>query len=140
MRIAAQFMLGTKVRGKGGYLGLLHDVLFDDVSWRVRYLVINTRSWLPGRKVILRPGEAQTLDWPAHEIRVDKSRKEIENSPPLAEHEPVSRQRQAELADYFDWSNGGIPISHWAPTQKATHTSVVASTLWATNSAPLTGR
>jgi hypothetical protein len=29
------------------------DFLFDDVSWLVRWLVVDTGNWLSGRKVLL---------------------------------------------------------------------------------------
>jgi len=103
MRIAADFVLGTPVEGRDGRLGHIDDVLFDDRSWRVRYLVIQVRSWLPGRKVVLMPREVTGADWPAHSVTIDKTREEIRQSPPLAEHEPVSIQHESELADFFDW-------------------------------------
>lgn len=103
MLIAAQYILGTQVEGQDGRLGLIHDLLFDDNSWAVRYVVINTRTWLPGRKVLLAPLEIKQTDWPGHQIKIDKTRTQIEQSPPLSEHEPVSRQRESDLADYFDW-------------------------------------
>jgi len=103
MLLATQFFLSTKVVGTDAPLGRIDDLLFDDNSWGLRYLVIDTRSWLPGRKVVLTPAELTDTAWLAKEIKVDRTRQEIEDSPPLEEHEPVSQQRESQLADYFDW-------------------------------------
>ena len=36
-------------------LGQCSDFLFDDQHWTIRYMVADTRRWLPGRKVLVSP-------------------------------------------------------------------------------------
>lgn len=38
-----------------GRIGSIEAMLFDDVSWIIRYLVVDTGSWLPGRRVLISP-------------------------------------------------------------------------------------
>jgi hypothetical protein len=36
-----------------GAIGDSKDFYFDDQAWAVRYLVVDTSVWLPGRKVLI---------------------------------------------------------------------------------------
>jgi hypothetical protein len=103
MLIAANSVIGSTLQGVDGYLGTLKDVLFDDAAWCVRYLTIDTGKWLPGRKVLLAPAVIEQAEWPAKTLEVRQTRQQIIDSPPLSEHEPVSRQHELELANYFQW-------------------------------------
>jgi PRC-barrel domain len=46
---------GYAIAASDGRLGTVDDFLFDDASWMVRWLVVDTGNWLPGRKVLLPP-------------------------------------------------------------------------------------
>lgn len=44
---------GFTIEAADGQMGKVHDLLFDGRTWAVRYLVVDTGSWLPGRKVLI---------------------------------------------------------------------------------------
>ncbi len=47
-----------------GATGSISDLLFDDTNWALRWCVVDTGSWLSGRKVLLPPspmGEANSI-------------------------------------------------------------------------------
>ena len=47
--------------GKKGYI---KDFIWDTYNWSLRYLVIDTRDWLPGgKKVLISPDQFDTLNW-----------------------------------------------------------------------------
>ncbi len=94
---------GFKIRGTDDQIGHLHDLLFDDKSWTVRYLVVDTGKWLPGRKIVLSPVSVKAPEWEDAVIPVMLSVKQIEDSPGISEHEPVSRQNELELIKYYNW-------------------------------------
>ena len=107
MLLSTKGVAGTKLEGKDATLGQVHDLLFDDESWLVRYLVIDTGTWLPGRRVILRPQDVDRRDWTRRTLHSRRTKREIEQSPPLSEHEPVSRQHEARMSAHFLWSHPG---------------------------------
>ncbi len=51
----ASAIKGYAIQASDGAIGAVSDFLFDDVSWRVRWLVVDTGHWLSGRKVLLPP-------------------------------------------------------------------------------------
>jgi len=85
-------------------VGSVHDVLFDDHAFVVRYLVIDTGNWLSGRRVLIAPEALNGADWPADRLHTSLSEEDIEGSPPLSEDAPVSQEYRRELALYYGWS------------------------------------
>ena len=75
-----------------GEIGRCKDFLFDDEKWTIRYMVADTRKWLPGRKVLISPMSLGAVDWSSRHFQVELTRRQVEDSPPLEEDAPVSRQ------------------------------------------------
>ncbi len=103
-----------------GEIGRCNDFLFDDEKWTVRYMVADTRKWLPGRKVLISPLMLGEVDWAARQIQVELTRRQIENSPPLEIDAPVSRQYEIIYGQFFDtasyWGGGNLWGRHPSPS------------------------
>lgn len=84
-------------------IGQVEDFYFDDQSWAVRYLVVDTGTWLTSRKVLLSPHAMTTLHQTGKILTVNLTQKQIENSPPIEAHKPVSRQYEEEYYKYYGW-------------------------------------
>jgi hypothetical protein len=104
---------GYRIDAKDGHVGKASDLFFDDTRWRVRYLVVDTRAWLPGRHVLISPISLGRPDWTQHLFPVELTKEQIENSPDVESDRPVSRQFEHDIVDYFDW-----PI-YWTPETTA---------------------
>ena len=96
-------LYGNKLGASDGEIGHLKDFYFDDQNWAIRYLVVDTGTWLPGRQVLLSPYSLGRLDQPEKILRVNLTRKQIEDSPPIEAHKPVSRQYEEQYHRYFGW-------------------------------------
>jgi len=94
-------VLGYHIEATDGEIGHVDDFIVDDETWLVRYMVVDTRNWLPGRKVLLSPDWAASIRWPGRKVAMTMTREEIENSPPFDPHEPVNRQYEEQLLDYY---------------------------------------
>jgi sporulation protein YlmC with PRC-barrel domain len=106
---------GYRLRTADGPIGEVEDVLLDDVSWDVRYLVVNTGNWLPGPGVLISPVSVADSDWTSREIKVDLTREQVKSSPPLEVNEPVSRQFEIELHGHYKWPPYWTPLSGVGP-------------------------
>jgi len=96
-------LYGDKLGGSDGEIGHVKDFYFDDRNWAIRYLVADTGSWLPGRQVLLSPYSLGRLDQAERVLRVNLTRKQIEDSPSIDMHKPVSRQYEEAYYQYFGW-------------------------------------
>jgi uncharacterized protein YrrD len=94
---------GTDIAARDGSLGDVHDLLFDDHSWKVRYLVVDTGNWLPGRRVLISPASIDRANSKGGKVSLDLTKKEIKDSPGIDADAPVSRQNEIALADHFRW-------------------------------------
>jgi hypothetical protein len=101
-------LYGKKLGASDGYIGHVQDFYFDDSTWAIRYIVANTGSWLSERQVLLSPhafsphalGRSRSGTDVLH---VNLTWKQIENSPSIETHRPVSRQYEAEYHLYYGW-------------------------------------
>ena len=96
-------LYGDKLGALDGEIGHVKDFYFDDQSWAVRYLVADTGSWLSGRKVLISPHALGSFEQAGKVLRVNLTRKQIENSPPIESHKPVSRQYEEDYYRYYGW-------------------------------------
>lgn len=92
-----------KLGASDGEIGRVHDFYFDDQIWAVRYLVADTGSWMPGRLVLISPHAFGNLYQGGKVLLVNLTRQQIENSPSIELHKPVSRQYEEEYHRYYGW-------------------------------------
>lgn len=114
-----------KLGASDGEIGHVKDFYFDDQSWVVRYLVADTGTWLPGRQVLIAPHAFGGFHQAGKVLGVNLTRKQIEDSPSIELHKPVSRQYETEYYRYFGWpyywqgdglwGMSGIPILELPP-------------------------
>ena len=94
---------GYKLGALDGQIGHVKDFYFDDREWAVRYLVADTGSWMPGRLVLLSPRAFAKPDHDKRVLRVNLTRRQIEGSPSIESHKPVSRQFEQKYHQYYGW-------------------------------------
>ena len=94
---------GDKLGASDGEIGHVKDFYFDDQNWAVRYVVADTGSWLSGRKVLISPHAFGSLHQAGKVLRANLTRKQIEDSPSIESHKPVSRQYEEEYHRYYGW-------------------------------------
>jgi len=87
-----------------GHIGSVSDFLFDDRSWRIRWLVVDTGAWLPGRKVLLPPHVLGHPDTTARLFPVSLTMQAVRESPTIDTDRPVSRQMEINTYDYYGWA------------------------------------
>lgn len=108
LRSAGQ-MEGFEVLAVGQAIGQVHDLVFDDESWQIRYLVVDTQSWWPsGRKVLLGLPWVDRIDWARLEIHVALTREQIKCSP--AYQDIASLHRDYEVLLHANYQRAG----YWA--------------------------
>ncbi len=118
MLFAVSSLKGCEIAASDGRIGTVKDVLFDDQTWRVRWMVVDTGQWLPGRKVLIHPSAIAPLEIPEPSetrlklmrfgdvmtLSVRLTRAQIEQGPEISEHEPVSAQMEHRVYDYYGWA------------------------------------
>jgi hypothetical protein len=100
----ASVINGYAIAASDGRLGTVSDFLFDDASWLVRWLVVDTGDWLSGRKVLLSTSVLGHLDPKKREFSVELTMQQVKDSPDVDTERPVSRQIETNIYDYYGWT------------------------------------
>lgn len=111
MKRNARDLIGFTMGATDGEIGKVKDFFFDDITWTVRYLVVDTGGWLSGRKVLIAPEAVRTADWTNKVFPVNLTKDQVKNSPEIDTEKPVSRQQEIKLYSYYPWSSywvGGV--------------------------------
>lgn len=94
---SAREVAGYAIESADGAIGEVDDFLFDDASWALRFLVIDTRKWLPGRQVLLSTEWIEEVSWERRFVRVAMTREEVRTSP---DYDPLQLSEREEESLY----------------------------------------
>jgi hypothetical protein len=89
------------VQAEDGDSGHVKDFVFEDESWSVRYVVVDTRHWLPGKRVLISPEWIDSIRWDEKKVHVNMSRESIRNGPEFDPSKPVNRKYEEVQYDYY---------------------------------------
>jgi hypothetical protein len=90
------------IHGSDGDIGHVHDLLLDDEDWSIRYLVVATRNWWPGKKVLIAPDWIAGISWADREVRLGLTRGAIKGSPEYDPLSTVDRAYEERLHRHYD--------------------------------------
>ena len=103
------------IRATDGKVGSVADFYFDDETWAVRYLVVDTGGGLSGQQVLISPFSIVRADPDAVLLDVALTKKQIANCPNIDTHQPVSRQHEAAFLGYYGYPHYWDGPNLWGP-------------------------
>jgi hypothetical protein len=109
MLIAGSALKGYDIQATDGRIGTVDTLLFDDTTWKIRWLVVDTGNWLPGRKVLVHPSAIAAADHRDRHLAVGLTKAQVEASPDILQDAPVTMQMQRNLYSYYGWD------PYWGP-------------------------
>ena len=92
---------GFTLAASDGEIGHVDDFIIDDETWTIRYLVVDTRNWWPGKKVMISPAWIRAVDWRKRKVKVELSRKEIRHSPEYDDSSIIDRDYEERLYQHY---------------------------------------
>lgn len=102
-------MSGFALLASDGEIGTVDDFYFEESTWKIRYTVVDTGRWLPGRRVIISPLSIGRPDWENKRLPVALSRTTVEGSPDVPPELPIHRTDEEELHRHYLWEPYWIP-------------------------------
>jgi len=94
-------VLGYDIRALDGDVGHVEDFIVDTETWTLRYVVVDTRKWLPGRKVLLALDWIERIEWSKEAAEVNLPAERIKEGPEFDPAVPVNREQETRLYDYY---------------------------------------
>lgn len=95
-------VVGYAVSADDGDIGHVEDLLVDTTRWRLPYFVVDTRNWLPGRKVVVATEWLTAINWGRRSVQVDLAREAIKNSPPYEPDQLADARYLHALHQHYD--------------------------------------
>ncbi|WP_425450043.1 PRC-barrel domain-containing protein [Virgifigura deserti] len=99
---SAKEIAGYRIHATDGEIGHVEDVLVDDENWIVRYAIVDTRNWWPGRKVLISPQWIREVNWEDRLLQVDLTRQAVKDSPEYDPSMTIDRAYEERLHRYYD--------------------------------------
>ena len=93
---------GYEIQALDGDIGHVEDFIIDDETWAIRYLVVATRNWWPGKKVLVSPQWIERVSWSESKVFVNLSRDAIKQSPEYTEASLLTRDFETGLHRHYD--------------------------------------
>lgn len=95
-------VVGYHIQAKDGELGHVEDFILDLEAWSIRYLIVNTHNWWPGKKVLISPAWIDSVSWKLSKVFVQHLRETIKQSPEYNDLSQLTRQAEHELHAYYN--------------------------------------
>lgn len=98
---SADEVMGYHISAEDGEIGHVEDFVVETASWTIRWMIVDTRNWLPGRKVVISPTWIEEVSWPERRVSVDLTREAIKSSPEFDDRAPINRDYEGFVYDYY---------------------------------------
>jgi hypothetical protein len=93
---------GYHIQAEDGEIGHVDDFIIDDETWAIRYLIIDTQNWCPGKKVLVSPQWIERVSWSESKVFTNLSRESIRQSPEYAEGSLLTRDYETGLHRHYN--------------------------------------
>ena len=95
-------VLRYQVHAADGPMGHLEDLMIDDGSWAVRYIVVDTAKLWFDKQVVMPVQWIRKLDWGGKAVFVDVTRDDGRHAPEYDASIEFSRDYETRLFGHFD--------------------------------------
>jgi hypothetical protein len=92
---------GYHIHAVDGEIGHIVDFLIEDESWAIRYIVVTTRNWWPGKHILIAIEWIDRVSWNESRIFVSLTRDEIRKSPEYLASTFPSKDYEQELHAHY---------------------------------------
>jgi len=103
MLLALSDLNGYRMEAAATTIGVIADCLFDDRTWKVRWLVVDAGSWLTGRRLLVHPSAVMQTDHERCVVAVDLTIAQLANGPSVRMGSPICRDVEERFFDYYGW-------------------------------------
>lgn len=95
-------VIGYSIKADDGDIGHVQDFIFDLDNWMIRYMVVDTKNFLPGKNVLIALSWIKDINWIESNVRVALTKESIKNSPEFDPEKPLDKEYEERLHKYYD--------------------------------------
>lgn len=98
---SAREIAGYAIQAEDGEIGHAEDLVIDDEDWVVRYVEVDTRNWLPGKKVLVQVARIGNISWVDRTVSVALARDTIQSAPAYNPAELITPDYEVRLFKHY---------------------------------------
>ena len=107
---SCEAVIGYHIHAKDGEIGHVSDLLVDEQTWSIRYLVVDTSNWWVGHKVLISPEWIEEVRWIDQSVTIDLTRQSVKDAPPYTSDEQLNSEQEINLYRHYD------RLGYWSAT------------------------
>ena len=99
-----QELIGCRVEAEGAEAGRVTDLLVNEQTWRIQYLVVESETHASSGRFLVAPQAVEGVDWPGRAVRLNVTREKIESAPAYDPSAPLDREYETALHEHHGWT------------------------------------
>lgn len=107
---------GYHMQAVDGEIGHVQDFIIDDETWAIRYLVVDTRNWWPGKMVLVAPHWTDKVSWTESKVFTSFTRDQLRSAPEYSDATAITRDYESRLYEHYKqsgyWITEGEAATH----------------------------
>ncbi|MBU0995926.1 MAG: PRC-barrel domain-containing protein [Proteobacteria bacterium] len=110
---STQEVSGHHIQAADGEIGHVEDFIIDEKTWAIRYLIIDTKNWWAGKKVLVSPQWIDHISWDESKVFIKLPCEVIRQSPEYSETALLTREYETRLYQHYNrmgyWAEKSVP-------------------------------
>ena len=99
---SSENVLGYHISTNNGDLGFVDDFIVSSKTWEIRYMVIDARKGLNGKKILIAPEWIDWISWKKQRVSVSMDKEKIQGCPDFDLSIPIGREYEELLYDHYE--------------------------------------
>jgi hypothetical protein len=99
---STEAVTGRDIQAQDGDIGHVEDFVIDDETWAIRYLIVDTQNWWPGKKVLISTRWIERISWEESKVFINLTREAIKQSPEYTDHSLITRDHEIKLHRHYN--------------------------------------
>jgi uncharacterized protein YrrD len=100
---SSKVVIGNHVQATDGDIGHVEDLLVDDRTWAIRYMIVDTSNWWGGHRVLVAPQWIEAVSWSDAKVSVDLTRQNVKDAPPYDAAAQLDRQQERAIYEHYGY-------------------------------------
>ena len=93
---------GRNIQAQDGEIGHVEDFVIDDETWAIRYLIVDTQNWWPGKKVLISTRWIDRISWEESKVFINLTREAIKQGPEYTDQTLITRDHEMKLHRHYN--------------------------------------
>jgi hypothetical protein len=90
-------VIGNIVEALDGPVGCIEDFIVDTDQWKIRYFIVDTQDWWPGKRILVAPQWAHDIKWGTKKIFIKLNREPFKQLQEYSTESMLTREYEIKL-------------------------------------------